>query len=86
MGEKEFLGATHHEGLSRRVKAQVCDVSKPLMSVAKLVGAGNTVVFAPEGSYIWDPSTGEYMALEEKQGTYTLSLWAKVGSSSKQGF
>ena len=84
--EKEFLGATHNEGLSRRVKAQVCDVSKPLMSVARLVGAGNTVVFAPEGSYIWDPSTGECMALEEKQGMYTLGLWAKVGSSSDQGF
>ena len=86
-GEKSFACATHFEGINRRVRAQVCDVSKPLMSVAKLVGAGNTVVFSPEGSYIWDAASGECMALEEKQGMYTHGLWAKSANApSKPGF
>ena len=31
---------TFHEQLRRKVVAQVCDVSKPLMSVHRLVAAG----------------------------------------------
>ena len=57
------------------------------MSVAKLVGAGNTVVFSPEGSYIYDSTSGEYMALEERQGMYTLGLWTKSAyAPSNEGF
>ena len=45
LGEKHLRGFTDQEGFPRHVTAQVCDVSKPLMSVAKLVKTGNTVVF-----------------------------------------
>ena len=86
LGEKRFLGETHHEGIARQIRAQVCEVSKPLMSVAKLVKAGNTVVFSPDGSYIWDQATGEYMALEERSGMYTLGLWTHTSPSAKAGF
>ena len=68
------------EGVERTITAQVTDVSKPLMSVSKMVRAGNTVVFAPDGSYIYDGETGEYMMLQEKNGMYLLNLWVKKAS------
>ena len=86
LGEKTFQGETHHEGIVRQVRAQVCDVSKPLMSVAKLVKAGNTVVFSPQGSWIYDQSADEYMTLEEEAGMYTLGLWTRSASTSSPGF
>ena len=70
------------EGIQRRIKAQVCRVSKPLLSVAKLVRAGNSVVFSPNVSYVHDPTTGDYMALHENAGMYVLSMWAKTGADA----
>ena len=59
--------------------AQVCDVNKALLSVSKMVKAGNRVIFDPEGSYIEDRTTGECMNLKEKNGMYMLSLWTNRG-------
>ena len=82
MGERDFAGETHLEGIKRRITAQVCEVSKPLLSGARLVRAGNSVVFSPGGSYVYDPATGESMALQEKGGMYMLSMWARAGAAS----
>ena len=79
LGEKRFIGISDEE-ISRKITAQVCDVNKPLLSVRKLVDNGNRVVFDKDGSYIEDPTTGEFMNLEEKHGTYVLRLWTKTKS------
>ena len=50
-GEKSFLGMTT-EGVARRLKAQVTDVDRPLMSVSQVVENGGRVVFDRKGSYI----------------------------------
>ena len=76
MGEKKFSGSTE-EGLNRCVTAQVCDVNKALMSVKKIVAAGNKVVFDEEGSYIEDKRTKEKIWLREEKGMYMLKLWVK---------
>ncbi len=58
--------------------AQVCDVNKALLSVKKVIAAGNQVVFgSKEGSYIESNTTGERMWLEERGGMYILELWVK---------
>ena len=44
MGEKNFIGHTG-EGHARNLTAQVCEVNKALLSVTKLVKAGNKVLF-----------------------------------------
>ena len=44
MGEKNFIGHTG-EGHAKKLTAQVCEVNKALLSVSKLVRAGNKVVF-----------------------------------------
>ena len=77
-GEKDFHGVTE-EGILKAIKAQVCDVSQPLLSVKKVVAAGNKVVFDIDGSYIESKKDGRRMWLEETQGMYTLTMWAKKG-------
>ena len=76
MGEKCCSGSTE-EGLNRCITAQVCDVKKALMSVKKIVSAGNRVVFEEEGSYIEDKRTREKIWLREEKGMYMLKLWVQ---------
>eukprot|EP00973_Karenia_brevis_P060029 8352702-Karenia_brevis.AAC.1 len=68
------------EGVRRNITAQVCDVNKALLSVKKVVDAGNRVVFEDEGSYIEDRVTGERMWLEESSGMYVLKMWVPTST------
>ena len=58
LGEKRFA-AVSEEGTRRNLIVQVCDVSKALLSVRKMVAAGNRVVFDGDGSYVEDKVTKE---------------------------
>jgi len=80
LGEKKFI-AVSDNGVARQMRAQVCDVNKALLSVHRVVQAGNRVVFASSGSYVEDETAGETMELIEKGGMYMLKLWVKA-----QGF
>ena len=53
---------------------QACDVNKALLSVSRMVQAGNTVVFSKSGSYVEDESTRERIPLREQGGMYMLKL------------
>ena len=75
LGEKKFRGFSS-EGQGKDITAQVCDVNKALLSVRKIVAAGNKVIFEKQGAYIEDPG-GRQIWLEEKQGMYMLKLWVK---------
>ena len=81
LGEKTFQGYTDYEGIKRGIKAQVCEVNKALLSVSKLVQAGNRVVFDPQGSYIEDTTTGEQIWLQETGGMYTLKMWVPASDA-----
>ena len=75
MGEKELYCISDGEGHRRKITAQICAVSQPLMSVYKLVKAGNTVVFSPEGSFIQDGSTLDKIWLREEGGMFMSKMW-----------
>ena len=64
LGEKHFLGYSDN-GEGRNITAQVCAVNKPLLSVKKMVQAGNRVVFEQAGSYIEDLASGDKLYLKE---------------------
>ena len=81
LGEKNFQGYTDYEGIKRGIKAQVCEVNKALLSVSKLVSAGNRVVFDPQGSYIEDTTTGEQIWLQETGGMYPLEMWVPAAEA-----
>ena len=70
--------AESEEGTRKTITAQVADVNKGLLSVRKIVAAGNRVVFDSD-SYIEDKQTGERMWLTEAQGMYMLKMWVKNG-------
>ena len=55
----------------------MCEVNKGLFSVAKVVNAGNSVVFSRSNSYIEDDTTGERINIKEENGMYMLSMWVK---------
>ena len=65
------------EGCQKKIRAQVCEVTKALLSVRKLVEAGNRVVLEENDSYIEDIYRKERMYLQEKHGMYTLKVWTK---------
>ena len=76
LGEKIFQGVSN-EGLKRMLTVQVCDVNKALMSVRKMVNAGNRVVFEPEGGYIENVTSGSRIAMTDKGGMYTIKMWVQ---------
>ena len=76
--EKKFNGFTE-DGMAREITAQVCEVNKPLLSVSKIVAAGNRVVFDPDGSYIEDTESGEKVWLKNQGGMYMIKMWVKRG-------
>ena len=75
-GEKKFV-AVSENGIARTITAQVCDVNKALLSVRKVMKAGNRVVFDEEGSYIEDKETSEKMWLNEEQGMFMVKMWVR---------
>ena len=77
LGERNFV-AHSEEGAARTITAQVCDVNKALLSVKKVVGAGNRVVFDDSGSFIEDKRSGERMWLREDNGMYMLKMYVKT--------
>ena len=79
LGEKEFIGVST-EGIQKELKAQVCEINKGLLSVSRVVDAGNKVVFSPKGSYIEDEQ-GKRMMMEQRRGIYMLKLWTRSGNS-----
>ena len=66
------------EGVQRKIKAQVCDVTKALLSVRRLVDSGHRVVFDKARSFIEDCQTQERMYMAESNGLYTLKVWTKA--------
>ena len=73
------------ESEAGEVTAQVCDVSKALLSVKRVVAAGNRVVFEPEQAYIEDVATGKRLQMQNNGGMYTLKMWVKANGQDFQG-
>ena len=80
LGEKKFMAETE-DGVVRNITAQVCDVSKGLLSVKKAMSTGNRVVFEEGKSYIEDIKTKEKMWLREEGGMFMLKMWVRSDSS-----
>ena len=58
--EKKLV-AVSDGGVARQMKAQACEVNKALLSVHRVVQAGNRVVFSASGSFVQHEQTGETM-------------------------
>ena len=61
--------------------AAVTEVDDALLSVSKVVKAGNRVVFDESGSYIEHKESGEVIPLLEQRGLYKLNMWVPKDQS-----
>ena len=77
LGERRCVVGNDYNWTENRIDLQVTEVHKPLLSVAKMVDAGQRVIFDQRGSYIEDTVTGEQIPIERMGGIYELKLWAK---------
>ena len=69
----EITTFTHFKFIFRlQMKFQICEVTKALGSVMKIVKNGNKVVFEEGGSYIQNVKTKNNMWLREHEGVYVL--------------
>ena len=74
------------DGSAKGITAQVCAVNKTLMSVSKITGKGNRMMFDDDGSYIENKTTGEKTWLNQTGGMYYLKMWVSRKSSAEAGF
>ncbi len=72
-GQKHIKGYTN-EDVPISVVAQVCNITKPLLSVKKMCNAGNTVVFDYGGCYIPCKATGVCIDIRDQGGRYSLPI------------
>ena len=63
----------------RAVKAQVCAVHRPLLSVKGMCRSGHRVIFDEEGSYVENKMSLERLKIDEIDGEYVLDMWVKTG-------
>ena len=77
MGERRCLVSSEGSDTINRIDLQVTEVHKPLLSVGKMIDAGQRVVFDPQGSYVEDTVTGDRIMMTRRDGVYELKLWAK---------
>ena len=73
-GEK-IVSMVTKEGKMKTMRFQMCDVTRPLASVHKIVEAGHTVVSNPSwrgGSYIMNVTTKEKTWLTQRDGAFVL--------------
>ena len=81
--EKKFQ-VYSEEGTVRTITTQVCEVKKGLLSVRKVVEAGNRVVFDSTLSYIEDKKTHERMYMRDESVMYMLRMY--VRNAACEGF
>ena len=77
LGEKVVAFVTA-ERQSKQVVFQIAKVTKPLISVGKIVAAGNSVNLERRNPCIIDGTTGEVTKLREQGGVFVLDMWVKV--------
>ena len=86
LGEKVVVVATS-DGTNKSIKFQICDVTKCLASVSRIVEAGHRVIFdIPEaGSFIENRRTGERTYLRQERGLYLLDAWVMPCQEAEGG-
>ena len=80
IGGKSFKAFTDHGHIGHMIAA-VTDVDDALLSVSKVVKAGNRVVFDEDGSYIEHKESGEVTHLTTQGSLYKLKMWVPKNQS-----
>ena len=65
------------EGATKKIRFQAAPVKRTLVSVAKLVEAGNEVKLEKKNPRIVNEATGEITYLKYRNGMFILQMWVK---------
>ena len=84
LGEKTVTIKTK-EGIVKKIKFQICDVTRILISVGKITKADNEVVMSKTGGKIVD-SKGNAIELEIENGVYIIKGSVEMRAAESQGF
>ena len=74
MGEKT-IPFKSVEGVHRCIKFRSASVLKPLISMRKVVQAGNVVVLDEKNPHIRNNRDGTVIKLDVNNGVYTVDMW-----------
>ena len=74
LGEKRIRFKTN-EGVQRCITFRSANVVKPLISMQKVVQAGNTFVLDGKNPHIRNTRDGSIIKLDANNGVYTMGLW-----------
>ena len=73
-------------GTAGRILFQVASITKPLVSVSKLVDDGHQVVFDEKASYIIHKASGRKMLLKRERGVFIVEAFVEPKKPINKGF
>ena len=82
-GEQHLLLMTLDESHGFRIKMQSAEVSRPILSVIRLVENGNDVSFRQDGGTNKNRESGQETYFDRKHGVYILKAWLRTGPAAK---
>ena len=74
LGAKRIPFKTN-EGVQRCITFKSANVVKPIISMQKVVQAGNSVVLDEKNPHIRNTGDGTVIKLHENNGVYTMDMW-----------
>ena len=77
LGEKSIPFKTN-EGIQRCITFRSANVVKPLISMQKVVRAGNIVVLDEKNPHIRNTRDGTVIKLDVNNGVYTMDMWIRL--------
>ena len=81
MGELN-LSCRSNEGMPFKLKMQGAGVSRPILSVVRLIESGKDVMLKKNGGIIRDTQTGVTTTFIRTNGIYVMGVWVKTGPDS----
>ena len=84
LGQQE-LPIAFDNGMRAMATFQIANVSRPLMSVARICELGNRVLFGASGGVIVNLESGQVTPFEKEDGVYVFSMWIPPLSESPFG-
>ena len=85
MGQ-QVLPVQLENGMNATTIFQIAEVTRPLVSVARLTSMGNEVIFGVSGGIIRNLKTKSEMPFKKKDGVYVFVLWIEPKGNNSQGF
>ena len=79
---QQVLLITTNEGRQGPTRCQVGDVNRPLMSVSQIADAGNLILFASDGGWIYNLTDESYTRFERHNNIFEFDMWLNASDAN----